>query len=176
MLHHYPDLSKSRSSYLSLLELGCKEEPEDDRNCHYLGREYMYHHMYDKAIVELTRHLSLKSATWEAERAASMRFIGRCYNQKGDKINAVRWYLRAIAEAPGEREPWVDLGKCYYSMNDHEGCYFAMKKALSIVERPMTYICEPEAWGSLPYDLCGVSAYYLGMSIVTGKQIGRAHV
>ena len=163
MLHHYPDPSKSRSSYLGLLELGTREEPNDDRNCHYLGREYMYWGKYEQAINELKRHLSLPTAVWEAEKAASMRYIGRCYSALGNKNEAIRWHLRSAAEAPGEREPWVDLGKLYYSMNNFAGCYYAMKTALSIIERPLSYICEPESWGFVPYDLAGVSAYYLGM-------------
>lgn len=162
-LHHYPDHTKSRGSYLGLLELGCREEPNDDRNCHYLGREYMYWGMYDKAIRELKRHIALPSATWEAERAASMRYIGRSYFLSGNPKEAIRWMLRATAEAPGEREPWIELGKTYYELKDHRGCYYAMTKALEITERPLSYICEPEAWGPLPYDLAGVSAHYLGM-------------
>ena len=42
-LNHYPDCTKSRSNYLPLLELSVKEDPLDDRNMHYLGREYMYY-------------------------------------------------------------------------------------------------------------------------------------
>ena len=38
-LNHYPDFSKPRSQYLPLLELSVKEDPDDDRNMHYLGRE-----------------------------------------------------------------------------------------------------------------------------------------
>ena len=38
-VNHYPDNSKSRSSYLPLLELSVKENPNNDRNMHYLGRE-----------------------------------------------------------------------------------------------------------------------------------------
>ncbi len=163
MLHHYPDFSKSRSSYLGLLELGCREEPNDDRNCHYLGREYMYWGHYDKAIEELKRHISLPTATWEAERAASMRYIGRSISSKGDQKEAIRWHLRSVAEAPNEREPWVDLGRAYYNVKDYAGCYFAMKSAIAIVDRPLSYICEPEAWGALPHDLGGVAAYYLGL-------------
>ena len=72
MLHHWPDSTKSRGSYLPLLELAVKEEPHDDRSCHYLGREYMYYGAYDQAIAELKRHLSLPSATWDSERAASI--------------------------------------------------------------------------------------------------------
>ena len=37
VLNHYPDKEKSRSSYLPLLELSVKVDPEDDRNMHYLG-------------------------------------------------------------------------------------------------------------------------------------------
>lgn len=162
-LHHYPDPNKSRGFYLQLLELGCKEEPEDDRSSHYLGREYMFKRMYAEAIAELKRHVSLKSAVWEVERSASMRYIARCYSDLGNQEESLRWSLRAVAEAPDEREPWTTLGKHYYDTLDSAGCYHAMKKALAIKDRPLTYICEPESWGSLPYDLAGVSAYYLGM-------------
>ena len=41
-LDHHPDPSKSRGQYLPLLELSVQEDSEDDRNVHYLGREYMY--------------------------------------------------------------------------------------------------------------------------------------
>lgn len=62
-VNHYPDRNKSRGSYLSLLELSVKEDPNDDRNMHYLGREYMYYGMWNKAIDTLIRYLSLESAT-----------------------------------------------------------------------------------------------------------------
>ena len=78
-LNHYPDSSKSRSGYLPLLELSVKEAPQDDRNMHYLGREYMYYGKYECAIKTLKRHLELERATWKDERCASMRFIARCY-------------------------------------------------------------------------------------------------
>ena len=162
MLHHYPDPFKSRGSYLPLLELGCREEPEDDRNCHYLGREYMFYKMYDKAISELKRHLSLKTATWSSERAASMRFISRCYYAKGDTASAVSWALKAIVEAPGEREPFVDLAKASYTSQDFVTCYFASKKALEIKDRPATYMNDPDAWGYAPWDFLSISAWKLG--------------
>ena len=60
-LHHWPDKSKSRSNYLPLLELSVKEDPNDDRNLHYLGREYMYYHKYTKAIKTFHKHLKCKN-------------------------------------------------------------------------------------------------------------------
>lgn len=62
-LNHYPDDSKSRSSYLQLLELSIKENPNNDRNMHYLGREYMFYGKNIEAIRTLKKHLKLENAT-----------------------------------------------------------------------------------------------------------------
>lgn len=172
-LTHLPDSTKSRGSYLPLLEMGCRDEPEDDRNSHYLGREYMYYKQYDKAIAELKRHLALPKATWDAERCASMRFISRSYLALGDTKQAEIWGLKACAEAIGEREPWLDLGKTYYQLQNWHGLYFAMKRMLQITEKPMSYICEPAAWYSVPYDYCAIAAYNLKLteeSLVLAKK------
>lgn len=163
MLFHYPDSSKSRSNYLPLLEMGCHDEPEDDRNSHYLGREYMYYKMWDQSIAELTRHLALPSAKWDSERCASMRFISRCYLAKNDFKTAEIWGLKACAEAPADREPWLDLGRVYYQSSFWPGLYHAMKKLLSIVEKTKSYICEPDAWGGYPYDYAALAAYNMGL-------------
>ncbi len=77
-LDHHPDETKSRGQYLPLLELAVREDPQNDRNCHYLGREYMFRGEWQKAIETLARHLTLPSAVWADERCASMRYIARC--------------------------------------------------------------------------------------------------
>lgn len=84
-LNHMADNTKSRASYLPLLELSVKENPEDDRNTHYLAREYMFHSDYEKAIKMFKKHLSLPTAKWNEERAASLRYIANCYKQIGLK-------------------------------------------------------------------------------------------
>ena len=108
-MHHYPDSNKSRSNYLPLLELSVKESPEDDRNMHYLGREYMYYGYYDKAIDTLIRHLEMKESTWKDERCASMRFIGRCYKKINRYLESEMWYKKAIDEAPYLRDPYIEM-------------------------------------------------------------------
>lgn len=82
-LDHHPDPTKSRGQYLPLLELSVEEEPEDDRNTHYLGREYMYRGRWDDCIRTLEHHLSMPTATWKDERAASMRYIALSWAPKG---------------------------------------------------------------------------------------------
>ena len=161
-LEHHPDPAKSRGQYLPLLELSVAECPEDDRNMHYLGREYMYRGRWDDCIRTLKRHLELPTATWADERAASMRYMARAYANQGERQQALGWYLRAAAEAPHLREPYVDLAGFLYEEQEWEGVLWAAGRALAITDRPRTYICEAAAWGSLPWDLRAMAFYHTG--------------
>lgn len=159
---HYPDNTKSRSSYLPLLIIAAQEQPENDRTAHYLGREYMFAGEYEKAIRELTRHLSLKSAVWEDERAASMRYISKCYSALGNKREAVRWATRAVAESPYTREPYLCLARAFYDMQNYEGLLYAASQGLKITDRKLSYITEPDAWGAPLHDLLSIAYYQFG--------------
>lgn len=161
-LDHRADNSKSRSQYLPLLEQSVLEDPDDDRNIHYLGREYYFHSMWDEAIITLKRHLLLPKATWRDERCASMRYIARCYAAKGDMGEAKRWLIRAVAEAPHLREPYLELAERMYEERNWDAVAALCRDALEITERPRTYICEAEAWGSMPWDLLSLGLYYTG--------------
>ena len=163
-LDHHPDPTKSRGQYLPLLELAVAEDPDDDRNCHYLGREYMYHGDWQKSIDMLKRHLSLPKATWADERCASMRFIGRCYRKLGRDGLAAVWYHRAIAEAPHLREPYLDYAALLYDRQNWAGLVFLAECALAITERPATYITEDYAWGALPWDYLSIGRWNLGQA------------
>ena len=161
-LNHDPDKNKSRSQYLGLLEMSVEECPDDDRNMHYLGREYMFKGRWDDCIRTLKRHLEMPSATWKDERSASMRYIANSYYKKGDIPQARDWYLRAIAEAPHMREAYVDLAFMLYNEKDWDGVLYFTGCALNIKNRPDTYICEASSWGSLPYDLRALALYNTG--------------
>lgn len=161
-LDHHPDPQKSRAQYLPLLEIAVNECPEDDRNMHYLGREYLYHGQWDACIETLIRHLGMPQATWADERAASMRYIARAFEEKGFPDEARRWLFRAIAEAPHLREPYMDLAALCYRQSEWEGVLFMVQSALKITERPLSYISEPSAWGAAPYDYASIACYQLG--------------
>ena len=162
ILRHYPDTTKSRSSYLPLLELSVKEGPEDDRNMHYLGREYMYYEMWEKSIATLKKHLSLKNAVWKDERAASMRFIARCYKHLGNLEEARRWYSLAFLEAPHLRDALVEKALLEYEEEQYSEVEKLCFRALEIKGHEKTYINEPFSWNNTIYDLLSISAYYLG--------------
>lgn len=159
---HYPDDTKSRSSYLPLLEIAARETPYDDRISHYLGREYMFAGVYDKAIAELKRHLSLPTATWADERAASMRYISKCCASTGNLKEAVRWALRAVAESPDTREPYLQLARAFFDLGNYSGVLYAASGGLNITERKLSYITEPDAWGAALHDLLSIAYYQFG--------------
>lgn len=162
-LYHLADNTKSRSSYLPLLELSVKEDPTNDRNVHYLGREYMFYEKWDECIETLKKHLELPKATWKDERAASMRYISRAYIQKQEFSEATSWLYKAIAEAPYLREAYVELAKLAYSLNDFPCVYHMVNSCLKIKEKPLSYINESFAWDYTIYDLGSISAYNLGL-------------
>jgi tetratricopeptide (TPR) repeat protein len=135
----------------------------------------MYYGRYEEAVNQLKRHLEMASATWPAERCASMRFIARSLVSLGRVDEAEGWALKACVESPGDREPWFELGKIMHIKQDWPGLYFAMKRLLAITERPKSYICEPEAWGAAPYDMASLAAWYIGLKD-EGLEYGRKAV
>lgn len=157
-IHHFPDHGKSRGQYFPLLRLAVEEDPDDDRNAYYYARELYFHGHYEEAIAEFKRHLSLPRATWEPERAASMRYLAKMTGNDHE-----RWLLRAAGECPNRREPWVDLAAYYHLAHNWPGCYAAAVRALTIHEKPLEYICEAFAWGPAAHDYAAIAAYRMGM-------------
>lgn len=158
-LDHHPDKTKSRGQYLKLLEMSVEEAPNDDRNMHYLGREYMFYGKWDESIETLKKHLAMPSATWKDERCASMRFIARCYRNKKNYQEAYNWFYKAIAEAPYLRESYVDLAHLAYSLTNYSLCYAMIEEALKIKNKPQSYINEAYCWNFSIYDYGAISAY-----------------
>lgn len=161
-IHHFPDHTKPRSQYFPLLELSVQEDPEDDRNAHYYARELYFHRFegdnWAKAVAEFKRHLSLPRAQWAAERARSMRYLAELEPHMRET-----WLLRACAEAPNRREQWVELSLLYHEQERWSACLAAALRALEIREKPLEYLCEDQAWGSLPHDLVSVASFRMGL-------------
>ena len=173
-IEHHPDPAKSRAQYLPLLELAVREDPHNDRNMHYLGREYLFRGRYGECIDTLKRHVRMPEATWADEKCASFRYMARAYQAQGQAGEAERYLLHAVVMAPHLREGWVELGRLYYAREDWSGVAFCMTRALRIENRPDTYISEPESWGALPWDLLSLAEYHLGLREKAVEAVQRA--
>lgn len=173
-VNHYPDVNKSRGSYLPLLELSVKENPMDDRNMHYLGREYMYYKKWNECIDTLICHLNLKTATWKDERSASMRFIARSYKALKRYDEARMWLDKAIEETPYLRDPFVERAILEYELGNFEEVIKYCLMALEITTHTKSYINEVFSWDSTIYDLLAISYYQQNSKDLALKYINLA--
>ena len=160
IINHFPDKTKSRKSYLKLLELSIKENPNNDRNLHYLGREYMYYKKWNKSIDTLIKHINLKTSTWKDERCASMRFISRCYINLKRYDEAKMWLDKAINEAPYLRDPYTEKMLLEYNLKNYKEAIYYAQEALKIKNKQLTYINETFSWDETIYDILSLCYYY----------------
>lgn len=163
VLDHYPDQTKSRSSYLPLLEMAVKEDPSCDRMAYYLGREYMYAERWQDCIDTLTQHLRLKTAVQNEERCASMRWIAKSYSKLNNNREAYRWYYRAISEVPSMRDAYIEFAKLAYEKEDWLTVFFLTSEALKITEKSNEYVSMDYSWDHTPDDLATIACYQLGL-------------
>lgn len=139
---HHQDLGKPRN-YLPLLELDAKENPENGRAWHYLGREYMYLGRWEKAIEALTNAFAYDK--WHEQLAVTLIYLSRCFWHKGN-MQAARDYAWEAVMIWGSREAWVHLAWLLDQQGDPTAA-IAAENALKIKKRGL-YPCEPSAWSA----------------------------
>ena len=162
LIEHYPDWSKGRPNDIPLLQLGASEDPFGDRIAHYLGREYYFKGDYQAAVQELRRHLQLPSARWLPERAASLRYMGKCYEHLSQPRLAYNSYVLATLEDVESREAYTDLARFLLEQQEWMAVVHFCRKALQIRPDSLTYITERYAREEGPFDLTAVALYHLG--------------
>lgn len=162
-LHHYPDYSKSRSSYLPLLELRAKENKEDYYGLIYLAHEYYYQNHFQKSIDTLTFILENFANQYSSlEQASCYLFMGDDYMELKNYSKAMDSYLKAINIDPTYREPYLNLGKAYMAIKDYDNAIRYIKISIKETYRHYTWLERDISWTYEPYDLLSLAAYYGG--------------
>ncbi|MDR1560504.1 MAG: glycosyl transferase family 2 [Clostridiales bacterium] len=161
VLNHYPDLDKSRGSYLPMLEAAAAEEPNNERIAYYLGREYLYTGQWQKCIDTLTLQLSMPSSVWREERCACMRWIALSHLKLDNKTESYIWYHKAIAECPELRDTYVEFAQAAYEYNDWDAVYYFSETALKITQKSIKFVNMGYAWDHTPDDLASLACWEL---------------
>lgn len=173
-LHHYPDQTKSRASYLPLLELRAEENPDDYYGLIYLAHEYYYRRFYDKSIDLLNRILKNFNSTLNLiDRASCYLFMGDSYKTIGDETldlqvkeenynNAIASYIKAISIDKSYREPYLDLAKVYIAQGSYSIAEGYLQEALRVSYRHFSWLERDTSWSYEPYDLLCLATYYQG--------------
>jgi tetratricopeptide (TPR) repeat protein len=139
-IHHHPDDTKSRASYLPLLERAVREEPHNPRQQVYYARELFFVGQWVQARVEFTKFLAMPEAAWPAERAQAYRYLAKMDDYPE------RWLLKAIAEDPSRRDAMVDLVDLLVADERWDEAKGMAARALRITGRPSDYMTTAHAY------------------------------
>jgi tetratricopeptide (TPR) repeat protein len=163
LVSHHPDPTKSRGQYMPLLQLAIQEDPKCPRNAFYHARELTFYDRWEEAVTALNRYLAMPEDTWANERCYAMRLLGKAHDELGHPWEAHKWFRLACAEAPGTREPWVDLAMFCYRRNMWIECYSSSKQALHITDKQAVYTMDPSVWTEKPWDLASIAAWNMNL-------------
>lgn len=164
ILEHFPDNTKSRSSYLPLLELRAEESPDDYYGLFYLSHEYHYQHMYTKSI-DLLKHIvdDYKTHYSTTELAAAYLFLGDNYRALGEKEKSLYYYNRGIFVEPTYRECYLNAAEVYNELQMYEFAVAYVKTALRKTFRHYTWVERDTSYKTQPNDILSIALYYLAM-------------
>ncbi len=130
-LWHYPDQTKSRASYLGLLELRAKESPEDMYGLYYLAREYTFRGMWDKAVQWGSYLLARIKSTGNDDmlmEPALYVLLGESYDKVGADDDCEFCYRESIKLHPTYRDAYIRLAQKFAYSNRPAECFEVLKE------------------------------------------------
>jgi glycosyltransferase involved in cell wall biosynthesis len=159
-IDHLKDQSKSRGSYLGLLELAVQEDPGDWRMSHYLNREHFYLHDWVK-VLQTAYHCKQLPGGWDVERSSTYMWASEASNVLKFSELAEEWAERATLAAPNFYEAWHWRAHIAHLNAKWADCLEFAKKRLTL-ERQYHHLVKPDVWEWWGYDLIALSNYKLG--------------
>jgi glycosyltransferase involved in cell wall biosynthesis len=158
---HLQDHTKSRKSYLHLLEAAVKENPNDWRMNHYLNREYFYNRDWVKVLSTAYRCDEIPGG-WDIERASTYMYASEAAHHLGFKPIAKWWAQEATIAAPEFYEAWHWRAHIAHLHNEWAECleFASMRLELS---RQSHHLVKPDVWEWWGYDLIALASHRLGI-------------
>lgn len=162
-LHHYPDSSKSRGSYLGLLKVRAEEDPTDYYGKYYLSHEYHYRGYYNESNAVLEDIVTnYKDKYTVQELAACYLFMGDNYRNLGNWSDAIKSYQIAIDIDPSYREPYLLAAEVLNERKQFDLAIGYVKAALKNSRRHYTWIERDKSWNEQPDDILSIAYFYTG--------------
>jgi glycosyltransferase involved in cell wall biosynthesis len=158
---HVQDHTKSRNSYLHLLETAVQEEPDDWRMNHYLNREYFYNRDWVKVISSAYRCDEIQGG-WDIERASTYMWASEACHHLGFKRLAKWWAEMATLQAPNFYEAWHWRAHIAHLHNEWNDCLDYASRLL-VLKRQTHHLVKPEVWTWWGYDLIALASHRLGL-------------
>jgi tetratricopeptide (TPR) repeat protein len=162
-LHHYPDPTKSRGSYLPLLEQRKAENPTDYYGRIYLAHEYYYRGHYQKSINELEEILRDYADRYNTiEQASCYLFMGDAYRALDNHAMSIAAYQSAILLDNSYREPYINLALVLNELGYYHQAIGTINECLNKTFRHYNWLERGTTWTYEPYDILAVAYYWIG--------------
>jgi tetratricopeptide (TPR) repeat protein len=145
---------------IRLLEKGLEDEPANTRYYFYLGNSYRDYGDGEKAMTTYLKLLNMNG--WPQEKFCACLSIGDIYHEKGELVNAAKYWLKA-SEYDNERIEGVVKAALYYRLTGENvvvnilyNKYKGYKRGLA---EGKLFVDQEKYWDVLEYQN-SISAYY----------------
>lgn len=170
---HLQDHSKSRGSYLQLLEKAVEETPNDWRMAHYLNREYHYRREAVRVLQSAYSGMKIQGG-WDVERASTCIWASNAAIQLELLDLALFWSHKATMEAPMFYEAWHWHAHVNHLLKNWDECFLAASRIL-VLSRGHHHLVKPDIWDWGGWDLLALSSHFLGKNDLAVKYGERAY-
>lgn len=165
MLHHYPDNTKSRSSYMALLQLSAAENPDNCHVMHLLAREYYNLGDLNTALEKYLAVLNMEKIDVPEYRLVlldALLQVAQIYKAQNNYDETI-WYCHEfIKEDPTYKEPYYILAEIFNEMNMPVLAEAMCLTADKYGTRKYTWVEKSCTWTSWGHDCMGVAQCKLG--------------
>ena len=145
ILNHWPDDTKSRSSYLPLLKIAVDENPESEEHWLWYVNELLTQKSDDVDYCEylVRQYIEGGPIVSPRYRYSMCSWLGSIMN---DPDRQLYWYMRSAHEDPSARDAYWALAMYWYERDDNKRASIVAENALAKTERVYSSIHQPKAW------------------------------
>lgn len=162
-VRHWPDLTKSRSSYMPLLELRLKENPNDDMSYVYLLREKYMAHKFLEIAGKYSKIKADADSFGNEQRGAALIYLGDSLYQISDLYTAITCYRDSIRANPFARCAYLRMAKALCDQRRYREAKDVLLECLKITKPNnfWNWVDTDSMWKWELYDWLGIVCYGL---------------
>lgn len=164
VVHHWPDPSKPRSSYMDLLKLRLDENPDDDMSYVYLLREKWIYRQYLEIASHPSRIYREIQNFGPQQRAAALVYLGDALCAISDTETGIRCYRDAIWSNPEARAGYIRMAKVLIRQRRYREAKDVLIDCEKRSQRSVKWVWVDtnSMWGYELYDLLAQACLGLG--------------
>lgn len=163
-LHHYPDPSKSRGSYLNLLKLRVQENPSDTTGKLYYGRELFFHQQYKEAIRVLSELASEYDDFSPEVKGFTWKIMAQCLYCLERTEKAIDFASTAIGLCKQYRDPYLLIAQILNEKQMFSASLLVLRECETITQPLHSWIEDDFSWHGALEDLISIALWNTGDS------------